>query len=346
MGRGEHQQLFGSISAVLGELTSLRVVDLTYNHLTSTIPPQLSSLSVLTTLDLSSNQLTSTIPSQLSSLSGLATLDLSHNTLQGPVPWVLVSWAIARRVQVDVRGNKLRLPNDISEEGGSLSVTSMNVSGWGFVGTIPSQLSSLSGLTTLDLSCNALISAIPAQLSSLSRLTTLDLSYNQLGYNIPSQLSSLSDLTTLDLSYNVLTSSIPSQLSSLSGLTTLDLSHNTLQGSIPSSLASHTALQEQRLNNNSIETNPAGVPSAGFPQGGDCEMGGQCSACSWGACCSGNSTQPDDLTCTYDSRRDTPMCRACGFFVTGTCMYSVSCANATRSESMCGAYCTNSMSTH
>jgi Leucine-rich repeat (LRR) protein len=321
------QQLSGSISAALGEVTSLQVIDISHNNLGGTIPSQLSSLSGLTTLDLSYNQLTSsiplqlsslsgltmlelsfnrltsTIPSQLASLSGLTTLQLSLNRLTGPVPWALMSRLSTRRVQVDVIDNMLTLPNDIKEEVGSADVTSVNVSGWGLVGTIPSQLSLLSGLTTLD------------------------------------------------LSYNQLTSTIPSQLSSLSGLTTLDLSYNALQGSIPPSLASLTALQVLRLNNNAIVggTIPAGVPSVGFPQDGDCEMGGQCSACSWEACCYSPGGQYDtqeyDPTCTDpyndgDYRRDTPMCRVCGFYDTGTCSrHSSSCANATRSERVCGANC-------
>jgi hypothetical protein len=206
---------------------------------------------------------------------------------------------------VDVRGssfvgkveyrNLLTLPEDITEEGGSVDVTAVNVSGWGLVGTIPSQLSSLSGLTTLDLSSNQLASTIPSQLSSLS------------------------------------------------GLTTLDLSCNVLQGPIPSSLASLTALQVLRLNNNTIVGGmiPAGVPSVGFPQNGDCEMGGQCSACSYEACCSSPYYQEDDPTCLYGYKRDTPMCRVCGFYDTGTCRHGSSCANATRSERMCGANCTS-----
>jgi hypothetical protein len=254
------QKLSGSISAALGEVTSLQVIDISHNNLGGTIP------------------------SQLSSLSGLATLDLSYNTLTGPVPWVLVSWSSAGRLLVDVRGsslvreveyrNLLTLPDDITEQVGSVDVTSVNVSGWGLVGTIPSQLSSLSGLTTLD------------------------------------------------------------------------LSHNVLQGPIPFSLASLTALQVLRLNNNLIVggTIPAGVPFVGFPQDGDCEMGGQCSACSYETCCFSPYGQEYDPTCTdsneNDIRRDTPMCRVCGFYDTGTCSrHSNSCANATRSERMCGANC-------
>jgi hypothetical protein len=130
-------------------------------------------------------------------------------------------------------------------------------------------------------------------------------------------------------------------------LTTLDLSYNALIGPIPSSLSSLAALQVLRLNNNAIVggTIPAGVPSASFPQGGDCEMGGQCSsACSWEACCSGDvSNKQYDSTCTKEygnKRRGTPMCRACGFYETGACSrHSNTCANASRAEGTCGASC-------
>jgi hypothetical protein len=203
-------------------------------------------------------------------------------------------------------------------------------------------------LQVVDLSYNTLTGMIPAQVSSLSGLTTLDLGNNKLMGTIPAQLSSLSALDVLVLGNNKLTGTIPAQLSSLSGLTALDLSYNSLLGPIPSSMSSLTALQVLLLNNNAIVggTIPAGVPSVGFPQGGDCEMGGQCSACSYVACCSGRYEQYDP-TCTpgyYGNgykRLETPMCRACGFYETGTCSTSQSntCANVTRAEGTCGASC-------
>jgi Leucine-rich repeat (LRR) protein len=189
-------QFSGNISnalSVLSEFDTLEEVDLSNNTLVGSIPAQQpSSLSALDVLNLGNNALTGTIPAQLSSLSGLTTLDLSSNTLKGPIPWALVRWAIARRLQLDVRGNKLTLPNDITEEEGRLLVTSVSVSGWaGLTGTIPVQLSSLAALDILDLGNNALTGTIPAQLSSLSGLTTLDLSHNVLRGPIPSSLASL-----------------------------------------------------------------------------------------------------------------------------------------------------------
>jgi hypothetical protein len=206
------------------------------------------------------------------------------------------------------------------------------------------------GGTSLQLS--GTISAIIGEFESLEEV---DLSNNKLSGGIPPQLSALSGLVSLNLGNNNLTSTIPAQLSSCLQLTTLDLSYNYLQGPIPSSLGFLTALKVLKLNNNTIvgSTIPVGVPSADFPQSGDCEMGGQCSACSYEACCI--NAAPDgiagpgkarDPTCSGKrvKRRDTPMCRVCGFHGTGVCLKYNSCANTTWAKGTCSADCTSSPS--
>ena len=139
-------------------------------------------------------------------------------------------------------------------------------------------------------------------------------------------------------------------------LTSLDLSSNALQSPIPSSLGLLTALRQLRLNDNCLvgDTIPAGVPFARFPMppAGDCEMGDQCSACKFDACCQLDQHvgQQDDPTCSGTGwngepdgakRRDTPMCRACGFYETGQCKQASACANASWVESRCNASCTD-----
>jgi hypothetical protein len=199
----------------------------------------------------------------------------------------------------------------------------------------------------------------------------------QLWGAIPTMLSEFkSTLQAVDLSHNKLSSTIPSSLSLLSRLTTLDLSHNILQGAIPSSLGFLTALKVLRLNDNILveDTIPAGVPSAGFPQSGDCEMSGQCSACSFKECCGIQGQQYDwtgqygqyrtqdgmtgramanDPYCTeyrtqygqyrlVGTRRDSPVCRICGFLATGQCnKHANACADVPWAEKRCGANCTS-----
>ncbi|KAE8694485.1 Protein NSP-INTERACTING KINASE 3 [Hibiscus syriacus] len=104
------QNLSGSLSLSIGNLTNLRIVLLQNNNISGSIPSELGKLSKIQTLDLSDNSFTGEIPTSLghlrtlqfmrlnnNSLSGacplslanmtqLAFLDLSYNNLSGPVP--------------------------------------------------------------------------------------------------------------------------------------------------------------------------------------------------------------------------------------------------------------------
>ena len=187
-----YKNLNGTIPSELGNLSSLAVLDLSFNwQITGTIPSELGNLSNLTALDLSSNRLTGSIPSDLSDLTGLTVLNLSYNRLTGSIP----SWLgdITSLDVLNVHRNKLS-------------------------GSIPSELGDLSNLTHLILSHNELSGAVPSDLGDLSNLTHLSLSRNELSGAIPSELGDLTSLTTLDLSTNQLSGSIPSELGDLSNL--------------------------------------------------------------------------------------------------------------------------------
>lgn len=76
----------GEIPEVIGTLHSLRLLNLSRNHLTVRIPFSLGNLINLESLDLSSNNLSGRIPMQLTSLTYLSVLNLSHKQLEGPIP--------------------------------------------------------------------------------------------------------------------------------------------------------------------------------------------------------------------------------------------------------------------
>ena len=114
-------------------------------------------------------------------------------------------------------------------------------------GTI-SDLSSLTGLTGLDLSNNSLSGTIP-DLGSLTGLNYLLLQNNDLDGNFPSSMSSLTALHNLNLSDNSLGGTIP-DLSSLTRLTRMQLSDNAFSGTIPD--LSSTRLGTLDLSNNQL----------------------------------------------------------------------------------------------
>ncbi|EOY13457.1 Receptor like protein 33, putative [Theobroma cacao] len=81
-----NNRLSGKIPGVIGELCSLRLLNLSHNILTGHIPSSLGNLVVLESLDLSSNTLGGRIPSQMTNLTFLAVLNVSENNLAGPIP--------------------------------------------------------------------------------------------------------------------------------------------------------------------------------------------------------------------------------------------------------------------
>ncbi|GLU15253.1 hypothetical protein SLE2022_317590 [Rubroshorea leprosula] len=79
-------QFHGPIPEELGELNSLKGLNLSHNSLTGQIPSSLGKLAKLESLDLSSNKLEGRIPEQLTKLTFLSVLNLSHNELVGHIP--------------------------------------------------------------------------------------------------------------------------------------------------------------------------------------------------------------------------------------------------------------------
>ena len=119
-------------------------------------------------------------------------------------------------------------------------------------GSIPSNLSSLTSLTSLHLSENPFEGGIPDQLGNLQQLEYLSLSNIGLTGTIPSSLGNLSNLLDLGLYGNSLSGTIPSSLGSLGKLKDLGLGHNQLEGSIPSQLGSLTELIHLSLHSNQL----------------------------------------------------------------------------------------------
>ncbi|XP_028208119.1 receptor-like protein 18 [Glycine soja] len=165
--------------------------------------------------------------------------------------------------------------------GGFVSLTHLNLSGSGFEGDIPSQISHLSKLVSLDLSYNMLkwkedtwkrllqnatvlrvlvfdygtdMSSISIRtLNMSSSLVTLSLQDNGLRGNLTDGILCLPNLQHLDLSYNwALKGQLPEVSCRTTSLDFLDLSHCGFQGSIPPSFSNLIHLTSLDLSDNNL----------------------------------------------------------------------------------------------
>jgi len=127
-----------------------------------------------------------------------------------------------------------------------------NTSGNNLLGTLPSELGSLSNLTFIDLSFNEITGSIPSELGNLSNLKYLNIENNELTGNIPSELNNLNNLTHLILDWNNITGNIPSSIGNLNNLSVLDISRNDLIGNISPELANLSNLSVLNLSSNDL----------------------------------------------------------------------------------------------
>ena len=220
--------LAGEIPAELGNLASLRNLNLSGNALTGEIPPELGDLASLVQLRLSWNRLTGEIPPWLGNLASLKELDLFGNGLTGVIPSELGNLANLKVLWLG--GDRLN--------------------GGGLRGQIPSWLGNLTNLEALGLFNIGLTGVIPSELGNLANLGVLDLSSNRLTGVIPSELGNLASLGRLDLSSNGLTSVIPPELGNLASLVQMRLSSNRLTGVVPPELGNLASLEALFLSGN------------------------------------------------------------------------------------------------
>ncbi|KAH9768687.1 protein kinase domain-containing protein [Citrus sinensis] len=119
-------------------------------------------------------------------------------------------------------------------------------------GSIPSEITVLSTIRTLELTSNNLTGIISLEMGRLRNLVHLDLSDNHFMGHIPPTLGRLSELKILNLSLNSLVGNIPSNVGHLTQLTTLAIASNRMNGSILLGIGSLKVLQVLDLSRNEI----------------------------------------------------------------------------------------------
>ncbi|KAH9687648.1 Receptor-like protein 56 [Citrus sinensis] len=235
--------LRGSLPWCLANMTSLRILDVSYNQLTGSISlsPFITPLVHLTSIEeliLSKNHFC--IPISLKPL-------FNHSRLKS-------LWAYNNEIKAEItESHSLTAPN-FQLQSLLLRLRFLGVSNNNFQGHIPVEIRDiLPSLFSFNISTNALHGSIPSSFGKMNFLRILDLSSNQLTGEIPERLAvNCVNLEFLALSNNNLKGHMFCRNFNLANLIWLQLEDNHFIRKIPQSLYKCSSLEGLYLNNNSL----------------------------------------------------------------------------------------------
>ncbi|KAF5771119.1 putative leucine-rich repeat-containing, plant-type, leucine-rich repeat domain superfamily [Helianthus annuus] len=190
-------------------------------------------------------------------------LDLSCGMLQGTIHPNTTLFHLPRLQRLNLAYNNFtdsEFPPAIGRLSNSL--THLNISSCEFTGQVPTTISHLHKLVSLDLSSNGDDFNLEPHvfinlLQNLSVVKELSLTYVNISAVLPSNLSISSALKLLNLGSAGLQGNLPRNIFNLQSLETLDLSSNSLTGHIPSEVSLLPNLVSLDLyGNNGIDLDP------------------------------------------------------------------------------------------
>ncbi|XP_057989008.1 cuscuta receptor 1-like [Hevea brasiliensis] len=286
-------RLNGTIPTAKGlcELKHLQKLDMSNNDLSGTLPLCLANLTSLQLLDLSFNHFIGNISlSPLGSLTSMHTLQLSSNLFRIPIS-LLPFFNHSKLKHLNCDENEICADIDVPTLTPKFQLRTLDLSGQGDGGVFPKFFYYQHKLEYVDMSNmkmkgefphwlirnNTKLDTLhlpncspsgPLQLPIHSHVyfSDLDISDNYFNGSIPTEIGiRFPSLNSLDLSGNGLTGGIPSSFGKMSQLTELDLSSNHLSGIIPQELiVGCSSLSELILSNNSLHGQI-------FPKQANCE---------------------------------------------------------------------------
>ncbi|KAJ0016472.1 hypothetical protein Pint_09938 [Pistacia integerrima] len=207
--------LSGKIPEWIGEsLPSLLVLSLESNRFNGNIPFQLCRLANIRILDLSLNNISGSIPKCFNNFTALSEERTSQAAISHEFDFDYYD-AIYKYIDsawLTWKGSKHEYKNTL----GLVKILDLSINK--LDGSVPEEIMSLLGLIGLNLSRNNFSGAITPKIGQLKSLDFLDLSKNRFSGEIPSSLSLIDRLSVMDLSNNNFSGKIPTgtQLQSFS----------------------------------------------------------------------------------------------------------------------------------
>ncbi|KAJ0579625.1 putative non-specific serine/threonine protein kinase [Helianthus annuus] len=213
------------------------------------------NLTSLSVLDLSYNYFNSSVPQWIFSVTSLVSLDLTACSFHGPIP----SFRNLTSLELlHVAGNDFMNSSSIFQELSSSNLISLDISYCGISSSVLDSLQNLTNLISLRLSENQLTKRIPKSLGNFCNLREIDLSENYIGnisltYFLESFFECKSPaLESLSLFRNYISGIIPHSIGNLSFLRTLHLRDNQISGPIPYSIGQLSSLEQLYVRSNRL----------------------------------------------------------------------------------------------
>ncbi|KAJ9190002.1 hypothetical protein P3X46_001239 [Hevea brasiliensis] len=247
------QNLFGSISPYIGNLSFLRFINLQNNSLCGEVPQEVGRLFRLQYFLLNNNSLEGKIPTNLTGCSQLRVISLQGNNLSGKIPEELGRLIKLQELWLDKNNLKGEIPASL---GNLSSLTIFYVTFNSLVGHIPDDMGRLASLTTLAVGVNQLSGIIPPSIFNISSLVKFQVTRNQLNGSLPDKIGlTLPNLNFFGFGENDFSGSIPNSLFNASQLEIIDLGWNNFVGQVPMNIGNLKNLWRIRLHGNNLGSN-------------------------------------------------------------------------------------------
>ncbi|EXB75214.1 putative LRR receptor-like serine/threonine-protein kinase [Morus notabilis] len=174
-------RLTGPFPEVTPQFLRLNYLNLSHNSLSSSLPSVITQYPKLRVLDLSSNQLDGLVLSDLLTMPTLQELHLDHNLLTGSIKLSSPSPSDSNLHILDLSHNRLSgyFPDQLS----STPIQVLNIAGNNFSGSLPTSVTDMSSLSSLDISENHFTGPLPNNLPN--SLGSFNASYNDFTGVVP-----------------------------------------------------------------------------------------------------------------------------------------------------------------